>query len=618
MAKTQKSNPTDDQVCFLAEYKKFVSIWNNTAFQNGKEVAKALGFDDFRAVIVELRRLNSIFDQDPFLAGIDRVELLERKPSNGKIQHINEAEVVEMRAYAINRTRLMQAKGVIVTSAQFGGDPNHPSWEALVRYAHFMGYEIVVLPIKYGPVKVVNGRLVGKFDPVFKGYVLFDDLWIAPELLLSTARFRPTLQTFLTDSVCAMGGNESRVYPAPVYELQCRPRVGNLAGDQNPRLIMTTGSVTLPDYRRDNLGQQDRTGVIATENHETGALVIEFLPDRNHFFPRPLLFGEKKVVYDICPQLGGAWKITSKGVKHVADAVSTVVHGDWHIGMTDPVKRNMTVRDPRGLLQVLRPIHVIVQDFVDGFSVEPFSRNNKRDAGDATLRALYHTRRWDCLQTELDSAVEEVRYFLLAYPELNLVVIPANHPDFVTRYVGTLQWTREERNMEIGAELFLLMIRELKKRRKTLRDIAECDVVAEYILSRLTKEERKRVYFPTRKEAVFFPRRRGIKQKDRFYLAHGDIGANGGRTRGSREFIKLNVRTVLGHNHSASKWRSVWRVGTSTNLAQPYIRMFTTAWSQTDVVIFQTAQPMHIHFIKGRWHGQSDELPPGYKKKKKQ
>ena len=85
---------------------------------------------------------------------------------------------------------------------------------------------------------------------------------------------------------------------------------------------MTTGAVTYPNYKRDKLGQQDRTGEIAEHNHVFAAVVVELKGDTFHF--RQLVSSKRGTFYDIDPQRGGATLYTPESSEHRPNDVAAL------------------------------------------------------------------------------------------------------------------------------------------------------------------------------------------------------------------------------------------------------------------------------------------------------
>jgi len=413
---------------------------------------------------------------------------------------------------------------------------------------------------------------------------------------------RPTLERFLSDSVCAVGDEVSQIFAAPVFELEHRPRVGRRAGDRYPKAIMTTGAVTDPNYRRDNLGQQDRTGEIATANHSYGAVIVEFSADRKTFHFRQLVSGKSGCFYDVGPK--GIVSVTPQEVGTVSrnepSPVSAIVFGDWHTGLTDSSVRKVTFSGKDSIVSVLRPKHGVLQDFVDMFSVNPFDRDERK--GHIPLRVLKKKKGWDCLLTEFMQGVKEIEW-MIRHSKGSMVLhyLPSNHPEFAHGFISSGAWLRDETNAEVGAELFLAWIRDIRKSRSK-KEIRDFDPVGHYLKKLLPEKLRNRIRFHQRKGAVIFPEG-GVSAKKRILVLHGDVGMSGRPSRGFREFRKQNIRVVLGHNHSAMIWGGIWRVGVSTPTSLHYIRNPSTAWTNTHCVIFESGQRMLLNIVNGKWNG---------------
>jgi hypothetical protein len=60
---------------------------------------------------------------------------------------------------------------------------------------------------------------------------------------------------------------------------------------------------------------------------------------------------------------------------------------------------------------------------------------------------------------------------------------------------------------------------------------------------------------------------------------------------------------ILGHNHSATIYMSIVRVGTSTKLMKHYIDGPATNWTNTHGFVFDNGQVMLVNIINGRWYG---------------
>lgn len=582
----------------LERYRSLVPYWNDSKYEK-PALERKIG-KKFPAIAKEVEEIREKLETDPDLMAMEPEPFVSRDPVTGHIVLTHENEREWLRKWEIDRNVPKTAKGVIVTSAQFNGELQMPVFQALKRYAEYRGFPLVVLPIKYGPVHVdAEGRIIGTFPEELKGMMSFEKFRPIPSLMFNPLRMRPTLDRFLTDAICAVGAETSQIFAAPVFELEHRPRVGKRAGDRYPKAIMTSGAVTKPNYRRDNLGQQDRTGELATARHSYGGVVFEFSSDRKIFHFRQLVVGKSGRFYDIGPS--GVVSVTPQDVRRVGKpgTVAAMVLGDWHAGFTDASVKRATFSGKESLVRALCPEHIVLQDFIDGFSVNPFDRILER--GHMPLRVLKKRKGWDCLLTEFMQGVKDLSWMAKhAHGSTVFHYLPSNHPEFVEKFILDGAWLRDPANAEVGAELYLAWIKDIRKSRDK-KGIRDFDPVGHHLRAMLPETLSGRVHFHQRKMAVKFPP--GVSPKKRILVLHGDIGMHGRPSRGFKEFRKQNIRIFLGHNHSAMIWDGIWRVGVSTPLSSHYIQGPSTAWTNTHGVIFENGQRMLVNIVNGKWHG---------------
>jgi hypothetical protein len=441
--------------------------------------------------------------------------------------------------------------------------------------------------MKYG--KITSGkdnRFRSLFPREFEGHVIFDDVVFKDTLQLNVARLRPTLEKHLTDKLCQMGGNMSQVFAAPNVQLEHRPRIGH----SYPKAIMTTGAVTHPNYKADPLGQQDRTGEVATAAHQYACTVVEFGKKRGEFHFRHLVANKKGEFYDIDVKHGGARYFTESGHAHKPDAVDTAVLGDWHHRTTCESVRAVTFSE-KGILKTLKPDHIMLHDMMDNTTANSYRKKQKGRSSYLASLGL------DCVRTELADNVKEIEWMRKNF-KAQYHWVPSNHPDsWMGNWVGQGDWLDDYRNIEIGAELLLAGIKDLKKRgvKANPFTLTEVSPIALYM-----REALPWLHVIGRQEPFMRP----SKAKNPILLSlHGDIGPGGKESRGTMAFLKYNTRMILGHNHSATIYMSIVRVGTSTKLMKHYIEGPATNWTNTHGFVFDNGQVMLVNIINGRWHG---------------
>lgn len=550
----------------VQRYRNFCKIWNDyRSYVAIYDLERALNLKD----VWQLKRR-----YDKFRAGnpaFNLPELISRKAITGGFVPVPQSLLGELDRFRFTGDI---KKGVVVTSAQFGAPLNPWFWKALNHYAKHRNFPLVVLPMKYGAVRTSKGKLTSTFPPELEGHVVLDDLTLHGKVTLNTVRMRPTLDRFLTDIICEMGGNTSQIFAAPKLELEFRPRIGK----HYPKAVMTTGAVTHPNYSVDNLGQSDRTGELATKEHHFSAIVVEFDKDVFHF--RQLLANKRGEFYDL-----GVF-VNSQGVRKSEGEVEAIVYGDWHTGKTEPTVRKVSF-EKGGITDTLKPKNVVLHDFFDGDSI---SHHGVHESTRSAYMGLLH---WESLEAELDRSVAEMDW-IHSKTDAKIHCIPSNHPEFVVEFINSLRWTKEKSNMYIGVTLFKMMVDDMRKREPLKVHSRATDPVALWF-----REKAPYAHIVERQETFVLP-----KGKNGILLSlHGDVGTRGAPTRGLKEFRKMNARVVLGHNHSGAIYGSIWRVGTSTYRMQFYVSNPATNWTNTHMVIYANGQRQLLNIIKGKWRG---------------
>ncbi len=522
-------------------------------------------------------------------------ELIIRANKDGRWIGVPPGVMEQLAEYRIDTKKVQRAKGVIVTAAQFGAVLNTEVWQSLKRYAAHRGYELVVLPIKYGPVMTVYQKetaervLTSTFDEALKGHMLFEDLKLAGGALnLNVLRLRPTLDKFLTDRVCERGGNASQIYAAPKLELEHRPRLMH----DYPKAIMTTGAVTHPDYNVDNLGQQDRAGELAAAEHTYAGILVEFSSKKTFHF-RQLLASKEGEVFDIEPIHGGAVRVTPKSIEHDPDGVDAAYLGDWHTEKTHPDVREVTFGE---MLPVLRPKNIILGDFFDGNSISHW------DEKQASRRSYKAQARHDSVEDELNAGVREVEWMRGRMPGAKIHIIAANHNEFLREYIESMRWTKDAINVRVCAHLFAALQDDLAERGPEKFAISPMDPVNWWI-----NKHAPFVVTHSRRSDLLLPE--SPDSKKILVTLHGDIGPRGQKAGSMRAFRKWNQWIIVGHDHSAAIEGPVWRVGTSGHLTEHYVSGPRTNWTHTHAIIFRNGQRQLLNIVNGAWHGQRKKRP---------
>ncbi|MBU0959642.1 MAG: hypothetical protein KKB31_06875, partial [Nanoarchaeota archaeon] len=148
----------------------------------------------------------------------------------------------------------------------------------------------------------------------------------------------------------------SVVFPHPKQRLKPAPK--NLSG-KLPRLVLTTGACTEPNYNTTN-----SRGARAARNHQYGFAVVDIFSD-TLYFPRIVPALKDGSFIDM-----GVRYSSGQGGRKVK--TNTLVLGDLHCPVHDPVTMEANLE----MINFFEPDQVIIHDLFDGRSVSHHTWGN--------------------------------------------------------------------------------------------------------------------------------------------------------------------------------------------------------------------------------------------------
>lgn len=608
-------------------YQAFARVFNNPGrYQTDESLLRALeplGYTSVNEVYAAAKNFRSwrIKQRDGALP-----ELLYR--NRGEVANFSQFAAVraELSRFEFNTATLKDYDGIVVTGAQFDSYLNEPTYLALRQWLKYQAtvlkrrYALLVLPIAFGAVRTSGGRLEGTFPRELQGHmVLRDTVWEGVKLAIF--RMLPTrLSNYFTQQTLdslQRDPAQLTIVGAPMLEMVHRPHAGLTAGDQYPKCFMTSMAITKPKYTIDNLGLPSQQGSLAELNHSYGFVVVDF--DRNGTpFARDVVdVMGTGIFYDVVKLDGRLTplKVTPNNVKPVYDVVDTAVLPDWHCGFTAPKIRQAYFGED-GILPQLNPGHIMLHDFVNGTSINPFKARDmltrvfrehtnlsmirKELAYPRPLDALLAKLKvWDAsfnsLHGELNLAAAELLWMSDAVPDSTLFVLAANHPKWIEEELNGLNWPKDDRNMMLFAEMMLHIMRQKVAKSVSVVNPHELDPVAWFLETFVAEHadalgvDPDRMRYPGRKEAIIRP----LTAPRRVSVGgHGDTPRFSGR---ERQASVVGMPATIGHYHSGYIGRHVRGVGVATPLVQHYVTTAATAWTHSCDLIFKNGQEMMLH-----------------------
>lgn len=455
----------------------------------------------------------------------------------------------------INLTDI-SSKTLVITSAMANTDTHKETLGVLLNYCDANDAQFLVIPVKYRNPDNMNS---------YNDEPLTYDKQLEPYLLRKNYKVNKNLTIFAERSINAtrkrpLTGKETRAKESSgiFAHSQLCMTVTATAKDKIPKILHTTGSVSLPTYSNSDMGDD------ATMAHTLGAVVVEV--QGNKFFLRQLMVKDG-VVYDLNK------KYTQNTVEDARPEL--IVYGDTHHKLIS-AKEYATIWGKRGLYNTLKPKVQVFHDLLD------FYADNHHHQNEPLLQFKKTLDGDECIETELKNAVK----FLDKVG--GGVIVQSNHNDHLTQWVNKvlksgLANTVSYRNMPIMAELTHM----------ATTHIAEHGNIPSVLNIYLEKYCKAPLVFPSRNQE-YRPVFCDLSQ-------HGDKGANGAK--GSMyAFLKSGVPTTIGHGHTPfiiNGFNGVWGVGVTT-MNMGYATGLS-GWLYAHVTEYENGQRQMIITIDGKF-----------------
>jgi hypothetical protein len=309
-----------------------------------------------------------------------------------------------------------------------------------------------------------------------------------------------------------------------------------------PRMLHTTGCITLPEYL------PNRIGAIAQDQHILGGLIVE--TDGDKFWVRQVQFAPDGSFCDI-----DGYKYTAGKRKPIR--ASGFRPGDLHVGRED---KEVLLADGR-LCSTIKPSETFVEDVFDGESI---SHHNQ------FKRITYAKRGFKTLEEELDYC-----RFLLTDIAIacggRLVVVDSNHHEHLGRYLEEGRYLRDD-NHEIAHRMVVGIYDGM-------------DPLAHYI-----DPDSKYLWLTSENDYYV----EGVQM-----AGHGHLG-NGGSRGSLSQLERAYGAGMSGHAHTPQIRGRMFQVGHSSEKRHGYNKGIST-WLNTRGVVWPGGQCQLVTVINGRY-----------------
>jgi len=450
-------------------------------------------------------------------------------------------------------------KRYVVTSAQNATPVHTEALKSLLAYCADKKAELLVVPIRYkNPTSVwaERDRKDDWWDESIRPYLTTRRTRLSKGLVLAAdVKVQPTACSPLTGFE-ALTGTDGCIIGHSKMQLKC---IASPAG-KYPKILSTTGSVT----RRNST--KTKAGKLGDFHHFLGAIVVE-------------TEGKWHTIRQLnCDRGTGEFTdldtvYTPKGLSPAPRAAGLGL-GDVHDAVTDPDVVRMTYGEG-GMVEVLRPKHIVAHDVFDGRSLNPHHK------GDPYIRIAKVHGASGCVRSEVESACAYLSRAAECGAKVH--VVPSNHNDFLRRWLATADW----RDDPLNAPFFLDTAAHMVAGARTVLGGVEYPDPFSYWVRRLAPK----VHCLEPRESLMIA---GIECG-----MHGNEGPNG--SRGTlRNLARIGTKVVTGHTHTPGIEEGNYQAGTSTYLLLDYNRG-PSSWYQAHVAIYATGKRAILMMADGRW-----------------
>ena len=467
-------------------------------------------------------------------------------------------------------TSVNSKKTFVITSAQQEAAPHKGFEESIKRYLDDKGAEFVLLDMQGRTVKEegLHDDLNEYLDDLKAGGIDYRrahqtknkmvdangdriSLKLNENIQIGIFNVLPQMDDPVTSLDKYASSDAATIFASPKMRMKIVPN-----GQDYPKVLITTGALTLPSYRVNRQAQK------AWRDHRFGAVIVEIDGNKKYHFRHVEAVASTGAFTDL------GMNYSRKGIERIP--TKALVLGDWHVGDTSEEVRDATFR----LFKELNPEKIFLHDFFNGHSINHHERENiiMRVRNWEASRGIFEDEVKQCYD-ELQEISKRIGDDAVAY------VVASNHHDFITKYLKNTDW--------VGADLF--NYRFSQKVIEKLMDGAKDPL---YAALSVIGELPKNVKFLDRNEDHYV--------KGYQLAKHGDKGGNGAR--GSlRGMEKSYAKVIHGHTHVPERLRDAMSVGTSTDLRLEY-NTGDSGWLQSHAAVYGDGKAQHINIIDGKYH----------------
>lgn len=494
-----------------------------------------------------------------YFQNLDGLVAIAKKEDPKVFENIIDESSFSDEAFKDLRKYISKHRRFVVTTAVTNTKPHMDALDAIETYCKANDAALLILPCS-DPARQKDKKNKWSLDSRLpKDKIVFKDVALNDNLILSTIKMTAKQLKPLTGLKRISQKRGSVVFASPKQFIEFSTNSNN--NTDIPRMLATTGAITISDYNTE-MYMSERLAYMADQDHTLGALIIE-IEDERIFYSRPVQFEKKTGA--IC-DLDKKYHANGKVEKITAELIQ---FGDYHVLSTDPEAKKMG----KDLVELLKPDYLTLEDFLDGITINPHERKNLVSLSKKAKNGMLS------LDFELKANQKELNE-ICTWPVKEIIMKYGNHEDFLKRWICDGEFMKEPQNKILGMKLNIAMEeQEVMPFEFAMREL-------------LGLKDPEKIRFLGLNESF---KVNGIENG-----AHGHLGKGGRRNPGMEEIEDCYGACNVGHNHSASVFRSVFRAGTKTFFQLSY-NDGPSAWTQSDVVQHRNGTRQLITLIYGKY-----------------
>lgn len=456
----------------------------------------------------------------------------------------------------------------IITWAQNNTSINDAFFDNVKKYAEFRNAEIIVIAGRYHNPNTLSTSTNESWDNEVLQYLTANRHIIHNDVtVVADVPIQPTAAVPLS-GMTGLCGLSTCIFGHPKVQLDVVPTLNR---NKLPKIILTTGACTYPNYTESKAGKKG-------EFHHTYGFCIVEVKNDDIYYIRQVTASADGDFYDL-------WFHVYKDANHKTIITNScespdsfndtaLIMGDLH---TISVDKNVLDTTYNKLIRHIKPNHVVLHDTFDGYSC------NHHNTSNTFIQYNHEIQNTNSIQNELDVTLklcEELYYTCKLYNNaIKVIITRGNH----------------DRNLDIAVDDFLagkglqqlknlrLLINLLTYKANNLADAGLFPAIVNTCLQHINV--------------------RALGGDESYVIngwecgQHGDVCSNG--TKGNIwNFRKLNTKICIGHSHTPRRYDGAVSVGCSCNLNQGYNANGPSTWIHAHAIIHPNGKIQHIIFNK--------------------